>query len=617
MRFRVAVCALVLVGCKGTERPRPTPVKPDPHSHAQPDRVAVRHLSLDLTVDFAKQTLAGSAALTVVRNDRAAKEVVLDTNGLVISSITDCATKQPLHYELGPVNKLIAQALTVTLPEHGDCVAIAYRTGPDAGALLWVDPAGTAGKQKPMLFTQSQAIFARTWIPLQDTPGVRFTYDATIHVPPGLWALMSAENPQTLQPDGVWRFRMDQPIPSYLMALAVGDLAFRKIGPRTGVYAEPSMVDAAAREFVDVDAMMAAAEKLYGPYRWGRYDMLVLPPSFPYGGMENPRLTFLTPTVITGDRALVSLIAHELAHSWSGNLVTNSTWNDVWLNEGFTTYVERRIMEELRGRAVADVLWSIGRKDLETSLDERGRTNPDTRMALDWGPERDLEDAPSDLAYEKGALFLRTIEQAVGRETFDAFLRRRFDRRAFQSSDTLAFETEANAELFAGHPQLAAKVDVASWLHAPGLPADAAASSSAHADMLARLAGELARTGAPIATDGWQTLDWVVFLRSLPPGISADRLAMLDDAFHLTASTNDEIAMHWLPLLVRADVRTAAPTVEAFLTHVGRRRMVRPIYEAMVATNDYWRALAGTTFDRARPLYHPITRDTIAKLLGK
>ncbi len=606
-----AVCVLVLLGCKGAEPPRSVPVKPDPHSHAQPDRVAVRHLSLDLTVDFEHKTLAGTAALTVLRHDPTATDVVLDSNGLVISSVVDCATKRSLHHELGPANQRIAQALTIALPERGDCIEIAYRTGPDAGALLWVDPAGTSGKHAPMLFTQSEAILARTWIPLQDSPGVRFTYDATIHVPAGLWALMSAENPQTRSPDGVWRFRMEQPIPSYLMALAVGDLAFRKIGPRTGVYAEPSVVDAAANEFVEVDAMMAAAEKLYGPYRWGRYDMLVLPPSFPFGGMENPRLTFLTPTAITGDRALVSLIAHELAHSWSGNLVTNSTWNDLWLNEGFTTYVERRIMEQLRGREVADLLWSIGRKDLETSLDQHGRTNPDTRLSLDWGSERDLDDAPADLAYEKGALLLRTIEQAVGRDRFDAFMRRRFDRRAFQSTDALAFETEATAELFgAGTP----KVDLASWLHAPGLPAGAAACSSTRADTLEHLA----RSSAPVTAEGWQTLDWVVFLRSLPAeGSSAARLAELDARFHLTSTTNDEIAMHWLPLLVRADVRTAAPTITTFLVHVGRRRMVQPLYEAMIATNAYWRDLASETFARARSLYHPITRDAIAKLLAK
>src|SRR6185436_14049891 len=140
------------------------------------------------------------------------------------------------------------------------------------------------------------------------------------------------------------------PIPSYLIALAAGDLAFRSLGPRSGVYAEPSVVDAAAFEFADTEPMIHAVEELYGPYRWGRYDLLVLPPSFPFGGMENPRLTFATPTILSGDRSLVNLVAHELAHSWSGNLVTNATWNDFWLNEGFTVYFERRIMEEVSGR---------------------------------------------------------------------------------------------------------------------------------------------------------------------------------------------------------------------------------------------------------------------------
>ena len=444
---------------------------------------------------------------------------------------------------------------------------------------------------------------------------MRFTYDATIHVPAGQWAVMSAENPQQVAPDGTYRFVMRQPIPSYLMALAVGDFAFRPIGPHTGVYAEPSVVDAAANEFGEVDAMVATAEQLYGPYRWGRYDMLVLPPSFPFGGMENPRLTFLTPTVITGDKSLVSLIAHELAHSWSGNLVTNATWNDFWLNEGMTTYVERRIMEQLRGRDVADVDWALGRRDLEKTLVERGRTNPDTRLGLDFGPDRDPDDAPGTIAYEKGALLLRTLEETFGRATFDAFLRRRFERHAFQSTDTDQLETELTRELFAKHPAAAAKLDLAAWLHGPGLPASTVPTPSTHVDQLEQLAKRFATTGEVPAVVG-PTLDWVVFLRALPADLGRDKLAALDAKFHLMASTNAEIAMHWLPLAIHADMREAAPVVEQFLVTIGRLRMVRPVYEALLTTNAFWKDLAATIFERAKPLYHPLTRDAIAKRIA-
>ncbi len=572
----------------------------------------MRHVGLELVVDFDRHVLRGKAQLSLTRYDRAA-DLVVDDDGLVIEAITECGSARPLRFTVAAPTPVFGEALTIALA-NGDCVEIAYHTGPDAAALLWVEPAGTSGKRKPMLFTQSEAIRARSWIPLQDTPGVRFTYDATIHVPDGLWAVMSAENPQRPPDDGIWKFQMKQPIPSYLMALAVGDLAFRAIGPRSGVYAEPAVVEAAAREFSEVEAMMAAAERLYGPYRWGRYDMLVLPPSFPYGGMENPRLTFLTPTVITGDRALVSLIAHELAHSWSGNLVTNSTWSDFWLNEGFTTYVERRIMEALRGKEYVDELWYLGRKDLDEAFRRKDLDPLDTRLALTAGRDRDPDDLPNEPAYEKGSLLLRALEQAVGRDAFDDFVRGRFDRRAFQSTDTEAFEADVRT-LLDKHPGTMSAASVASWLHDPWLPMGAPPSPSARASELEALATRYASSNAPVTAAGWKTLDWVIFLRALPPEITRDQLLALDRQFALTTSRNAEIAMYWLPLLVTVDAREAIPAIDAFLTQVGRARMVMPIYTAMIRNGEPWLALAKQTFDRAKSLYHPLVRDKIAKLL--
>lgn len=593
-----ALLLLIAVGCAC--RARRGVEGPDPHSFAVPQQVTVRHLALDLTVDFEKRSLAGTAKLSLVRADRKAP-LVLDSDALAIDSVQDCAGK-PLRYRVGRHDKL-GEPITIELGD-ADCVAIAYRTSPDASALLWVEPSGTAGGVHPMLFTQSQATHARSWIPLQDSPGVRFTYEATIRPPPGLWALMSAPNPQQAPGDAVWRFEQKHPIPSYLMALAVGDFAFRATGPRSGVYAEPSVVEAAGHEFGEVEAMIAAAEQLYGPYRWGRYDMLVLPPSFPFGGMENPNLTFLTPTVISGDRALVSLIAHELAHSWSGNLVTNSTWNDTWLNEGFTTYVEHRIMEQLRGREVADVDWWLGRKDIERAIAKYGK-GPQTRLAHHYGRGSDAEDIPTGLAYEKGALFLRTLEETYGREAFDRWLRGWFDRHAFSSVDSRMFEAEVK--------QLGAKVPIAAWLYDGGLPADAVPTPSTHATAIEQLA--TASDNGDVDAAGWTTMEWVVFLRALPDKVAAERLKALDARYHLTGTTNAEIAMHWLPLLVRADVRDAAPAVEAYLLKVGRTRMVRPLYTAMMASGEAWRELARRTFQRARTKYHPITRAIVEEIV--
>lgn len=620
---------LGLGACKGRERPpAPAPgpgsgaavgsgagsaaAQParDPHSQARPDEIAVTHLSLALAVDFSTKVLTGTAKLTLERRDPAAKTLVLDTDELAIDAVVDCTSKQAVPHELGPVVPRLGRALSIT--PASDCVAIAYRTAPTAKALLWVEPAGTAGKVHPMLFTQSQAILARSWIPLQDSPGVRFTYDASVRVPAGLRPVMSAENPAAAGADGAWAFRMPQAIPSYLMALAVGDLAFQAIGERAGVWAEPGVVKAAAHEFAEVEDMMAAAEKLYGPYRWGRYDILVLPPSFPFGGMENPRLTFLTPTVITGDRSAVSLIAHELAHSWSGNLVTNSTWNDVWLNEGFTTYVERRIMEELRGKDAADIGWALGRKDLEEVLAKAAAEKYDTRLAHDFGPDGDPEEVPSDIAYEKGALFLRALELAVGRAPFDAFLKARFDRLAFQSTDTAAFEADA-APLLAGK-DLGWKL--ADWIHAPGLPPSAPPSTSARVAALEAQARAFAADGTLPEAGAWNSVEWIAFLRAVPAGVTAERLRALDKKYALTASPNALIAMRWLPLLVGADVREAAPTVEKYLVRVGRRWLVREVYGAMIAKNAFWQGAAAKAFAKAKDGYHAITRDTVAEMLA-
>jgi aminopeptidase N len=605
---RLALALLFVVGCKGSETPRVEQHrKHDPHSQSEPDRISITHLALDLTVDFTARTLAGTARLYVEKSDRNAKAIVLDTEDLSIERVIDCHTKTKLEFSLGPVVKVLGRALTIEAPRNG-CIEITCKTAPTARALLWVEPSGTLGKQHPMLFTQSQAILARTWIPLQDSPGVRFTYDATIHVPPGQWALMSAENPQQLAPDGTYRFRMNQPIPSYLMALAVGDFAFRPIGPRTGVYAEPALVDAAAAEFVEVDQMMAAAEELYGPYRWGRYDMLVLPPSFPFGGMENPRLTFLTPTAIAGDRSLVDLIAHELAHSWSGNLVTNSTWNDFWLNEGFTTYVERRIMEKLRGPEYDQIQWTLSEQALRETLAEYKDTDPVTFLALDRKPSDEPDDVPGRVAYEKGALLLHAMELAFGRDKIDAFLRKRFDRLAFQSSDTETFEADANAELFAKHD---VGWKLAPWLHAGGIPAGLPPQRS---PIVAEIAALAARVALP--PRGWNTAEWTIYLDAIPPTATKEQLLALDQAFDLTHG-NAEILMFWLPHLIRADIPAAIPAVESYLTTVGRYRMVRPVYAAMMAGSDAWKALARSIYDKAKDLYHPIVREGIGALLKK
>ena len=586
----------------------------DTHSYARPDEVRVTHVALDLRADFDARVLSGTATLTLQRNG-SASQVVLDTKGLEIQRVS--AGKADVPFALGKPDRILGQSLSVDLPPGANEITIAYRTSPDAEALQWLQPSQTAGGKRPYLYSQGEPIFTRTWIPTQDSPGIRQTYSARITVPRDLRAVMSAEQltPQGLgSKDGrTFEFRLTHPIPPYLIAIAAGDIAFREVGPRTGVYTEPRMLDAASHELADLEKMVTAADALLGPYRWGRFDVLVLPPSFPLGGMENPRLTFATPTIIAGDRSLVSLIAHELAHSWSGNLVTNATWRDFWLNEGFTTYVENRLMEALYGEGRAHMLQVLDRRGLEEEIKRLGGpTSKDTILHVDL-TGRDPDDGFSDIPYEKGATFLRMLETMFGRRTFDEYLRGYFERHAFQSITTAGFLADLRQHLLKGDAQLEQRAKLQQWLYEPGLPANAPVPAS---DALARVEEDVKAfmAGTPAsaitAASRWSTQEWQHFLGSLPDRLSATQLADLDRTFALSARGNAEVLFAWLRVAIRNHYTPALPALERFLTSQGRRKFLRPLYEDLMKT-DWGQAEARRIYARARPLYHSVSTATL------
>lgn len=587
--------------------------RPDPHSFANSDAVVVTHLALDLAADFQSERLAGTATLDIARSAEADR-LVLDTDDLEIGSVTLLPSGDAADYALSPDDPELGSALVISLNPDTEKVRIDYRTSPDAGALQWLGPAQT-DSGKPFLFTQSQAILARSWIPLQDTPGVRMTYEAKVTVPKGLMAVMSAENGTEKNADGVYLFSMPQAIPSYLLALAIGDLEFRSLGPRSGVYAEPTVVDDAAWEFAEVEAMLHAAEELYGPYLWERYDVLVLPPSFPFGGMENPRLTFVTPTLLAGDRSLVNVVAHEIAHSWSGNLVTNATWDDFWLNEGFTSYVELRIMEALRGPEYAEMLWALSLADLIDEIAVLGVENADTHLHLDL-TGRNPDDGMTSIAYEKGAAFLRRLEHYAGRERFDDFLNRYFENFAFESIDTETFVEYLRNNLldgeFDGDPPM-----TGDWVYGAGLPTDyVEPKSDAFAAVGLQLEAWLAGTSAAdLDTEDWSTQEWLHFLHELPDELTIDQMTELDEAFGLTNSGNAEIQAAWYEIAIRNDYEPAYDALEQFLVEVGRRKFLQPLYKAL-AEDGEGLVFARRVYEKARPGYHSVSYETIDEILG-
>lgn len=583
----------------------------DVHSHANTGAWRQRHLSLHLDVDFAGRRLSGTAELTLERVGEGARELVLDTRNLVVRRVWLVGEDglQPLAFHLGPADELLGPPLIVELPSaiHGEpVVRISYQTRPEASGLQWLAPGQTAGGRHPFLFSQSQAIHARSWVPLQDTPSVRFTYDATVVTPPALRALMSADNDPAAPLDGRFEFEMRQSIPSYLLALAVGDLVFEPIGERTGVYAEPPVVEAAAAEFEDTERMLEIGERLFGPYRWGRYDLLILPPSFPFGGMENPRLSFITPTVLAGDKSLVALIAHELAHSWSGNLVTNATWRDLWLNEGFTVFLESRIMGAVYGERRVRMEALLGYQSLVADLEE---LEPRAELlAIDLGG-RNPDAVFTEVPYEKGRLLLVWLEQAFGAERLDRFLKDYFEHFAFESITTEDFLAYLEERLLAPNPGVVSIEEVRAWIYEPGLPADAPRPAGDVFEPVARarerwLAGEIA--AAEIDTGDWVTQDWLFFLNNMPDELTPAQLAELDAAFGLTGAGNNEIAHSWLLLAIGNDYRPAYDRLEDYLVSIGRNKLVRPLYQALMRT-EAGAERARRIFERARPGYHPLT----------
>ena len=588
-----------------------TPEAKDIRTYARPEVARVTHVDLNLTADFTAKVMRGTATLDVqARPD--AQEIVLDDKGLVIDRITD-SRGRPLTWTVGKADAEMGAPLTVKIGAARR-FTVYYRSQPDASALGWMPPELTAGGKLPFLYSQGQSIQNRSWIPTQDSPGIRQTWSATITVPANLTAVMSGTR---LTPKGEpvgkgqrrYRFRMDNPVPPYLIALAVGDLAFQSLGPRTGVWAEPVTLKGVAPELDDTERMVRVAEDLYGPYRWGRYDMLVLPPSFPYGGMENPTLTFLTPTIFTGDKANTDVVAHELAHSWSGNLVTNATWADSWLNEGFTTYFENRIDEIVYGEERAAVLADLSWDDLQRDLKE-AKPNA-TRL------HGEVDELAGALAYDKGAVFLRTIERAVGRPRFDAYLRSYFDRHAFQPQTTAGFLADLRANLIRGDRALEEKLQLDRWAYQPGLPENAVHVQSKTLAEVDRAIAAVEK-GAPIASipfAKWGTQEWQRFLSGLPRKMPEARLAEMDQAMKLSQSPNAYVRSAWLTLALGNRYQPAVASAEEFLPRIGRMLLIRPVYRALMDQGDWGQPIARRIYATAKPKYHPVTVSAVDRIV--
>ena len=605
---------LITIACQKKETSEKATFVKDPHSFSNPNQAVAKHLDLDIKVDFDTQTISGKASWTI-DNSSKGNEIIFDENTLNITKVTLGDEEKETQFKLGNGVEFHGKPLHITIDANTTKVNIYYSTTKEAIALQWLTPPQTADKKKPFLFSQGESIWSRTWIPCQDSPSIRFTYNAKVTVPKDLLAVMSAVNPQQKNETGIYNFKQDKAIPSYLMAIAVGDLGFKSIDKRTGVYAEQSVLDKAAFEFSELGKMVYAAEKLFGPYRWGRYDVLVLPPSFPYGGMENPNLTFLTPGVIAGDRSLTSLLAHELGHSWSGNLVTNATWNDVWLNEGFTTYVEHRIGEAIFGVNEAKMQDVLSRKSLYDNMEDYGPNNPETQLKVNVDG-KNADDSLSDIPYEKGYAFLQTVESVVGREQFDAFITEYFNSHAFQSITTEDFLKYFNEKLIKGDKSLASKIKAEEWIYKPGIPSNITQAVSEDFNAIDQIQKTWRQTGIKgLSQKIKSTNEKQHFIDYLPKDITEKEMAAIDAEFNFTQGGNFVVKRQWFVIAIRQQYQLAYSAIEQFMIATSRTGSLQTLYKEMIKTPE-GKTWAKSIFEKAKSGYHLTTVQDLQRTIN-
>lgn len=613
------VCSLIFSSCGSNEKSNTDNNRPqieDPHTLSNYQEVQVQHLDLDVAFDFENKSMQGIATWSLTEG-RTQDTLVLDTDELTIDSVVlDSGVRSA--FRLAEAVPIHGSALHIPLAKNTKKVSIYYqvehRADDTFAALQWLEPEQSFDKKMPFLFTKSEPTMSRCWIPCQDLPSIRITYTAKVKVAPGILALMSASNPQEKNDEGVYHFEMNNSIPIYLVALAAGNLGFKAIDDRIGVYAEPSFLEKSAEEFSETPQMMRVAESLVGPYRWSRYDIIVLPKGFPIGGMENPLLTFVTPTIIAGDKSLVTLIAHELAHSWAGNQVTNASWNDLWVNEGLTVYLERRIMEAIRGKDYVDMLWTLGRQDLDWTIEKLGADSDLTKLKLNLKNQSPLESF-TDIAYEKGAHFIWALEQTVGRSNLDSFLRNYYDRYAFQGVSTEMFIDEMEKNLLSKNDAWSAQLNYIEWIFNPGLPENCPQAGQKLFSIVdeQRARYEESKDLSTLQTENWSTHEWLHFLRNLNTTVTANDMVALDAKFNLSRTGNSEIAAAWYLLAVPRNYTAAFGPMTSFLMQTGRGKFLEPLYETL---RNHQPKLAKEIFEQGKNNYHPNVRRTISNILA-
>uniref|UniRef100_M4BFL2 Peptidase M1 leukotriene A4 hydrolase/aminopeptidase C-terminal domain-containing protein n=1 Tax=Hyaloperonospora arabidopsidis (strain Emoy2) TaxID=559515 RepID=M4BFL2_HYAAE len=628
----------------------------DPATCTNLSEFRTHHIDLQLDVNMDMKCVAGVTTLSVTRLRDGAATLRLDMFYLTINSV--CATVLPDHnptmavqWRIKPFTSF-GKALEVDIPNalaraRAFKLTICYETERESPGVCWLDKEQTAGKQLPYMYTQGQEVLNRSFFPCQDSPSVRVTYTASVVVPHELVCVMSAKlcgvteyRPKNGRKDVTpvkrkFTFEMKQSIPVYLVAMAVGDLVEAEVGPRSSVWTEPCMIEAATKEFDSVlEEYLTVGERLFGKYLWERYDMLVMPPSFPYGGMENPRLTFVSPCTIAGDKSLVSIVAHELSHSWFGNLVTNATWSDFFLNEGFTMYAERRITEVSHGRALSCLDAKLGEALLREEISSFGEQSPLTRLRVPLDEGIDPGDCYNMCAYEKGYAFVCYLRSLVeSDQVFDDFLKRYCAEYRFQSipaETMISFFLKSFPELADSlKTDLKGGISFNTWLNEPGYPQYVPDYSDAHEIMQAceSLAFCWQSSSVPVKPSilhlseqakEWEARPMLYFLDCFleTKFSSAEVVIVLGDTLALWGSRNSEILFRWALILVKNVVISKLSVVRRFLEMQGKQKFQLPIYRLLTSSlNDDVRKFGSDTYAATKNMLHVMVRARVELLL--
>uniref|UniRef100_A0A3P8Z2K2 Aminopeptidase B n=1 Tax=Esox lucius TaxID=8010 RepID=A0A3P8Z2K2_ESOLU len=600
----------------------------------------IKHFHLDLSLDFEQRTLRGTETLQLKCIQDSQTELLMDIHpSLSIQDVSFCGTEE----DSGSVK---VEFLTRNFTSYGttlvvkcpspckieeDIQVVIQFVASDGPGVCWLKPEQTAGKAKPYVFTQGQAVLNRSFFPCFDTPAVKSTYSASVKVPDGFTAVMSASKGEHRKADNTFLFTMEQPIPSYLVALAVGDLVSAEVGPRTRVWTEPCLLQAATEEYDGViEEFLAVGEKLFGPYVWGRYDVLFMPPSFPFGGMENPCLTFVTPCLLAGDRSLADVIVHEICHSWFGNLVTNANWGDFWLNEGFTMYAQRRVCTEIYGEAYASLEAATGRALLRQHMDNTGEDHPLNKLRVKIKPGVDPDDTYNETPYEKGFCFVSYLAHLAGEQSrFDAFLKAYIDKFKFRSimaEDALEFYLEYFPDLKKKDVHKIEGLEFDTWLNVSGWPPylpdlSAGQSLMKPAEQLSELWGAegLDMTSIrKINIQAWKTYQTAYFLEKIieKSPLPRGNIEKLEGEYpHIVKSNNAELRLRWAQIIAKNQHQPGYQHVRNFLSCQGKQKYTLPVYRALWNGSEETRALATEIFNATSHQLHINVCKNVKKII--